>query len=263
MSKKRQTAILDPQGRRGAALTTLSHDFPDGHAIASHFHPEGQLVFACRGVMTVSSGDGIRVVPPLRAVWIPPFEPHAIRMFGAVRMRTLYFAPRLARRFARNGFVVNVSPLFRELILHACARTAWSARSAGGRRLVDFLAAELASAPRVPLQLPQPRDPRAARLVDHLLRDPGSAEPLGRLARRAGGSQRTLERLFLRETGLTLGKWRQQLRLQHAIQSLALGRSVTEAALDSGYRSPSAFIASFRKALGLTPRRYLGRLLAS
>jgi AraC-like DNA-binding protein len=55
---------------------------------------------------------------------------------------------------------------------------------------------------------------------------------------------------------MTLGKWRQQLRLMQAMRLLAGGDKVTHAALEAGYSTPSAFIAMFRKALGTTPAAY-------
>ena len=67
---------------------------------------------------------------------------------------------------------------------------------------------------------------------------------------------RTLERLFQSETGLSFGKWRQQLRLLYALRLLAAGRPVTAVAFDVGYESASAFIAMFKRTLGVTPHRY-------
>jgi len=72
----------------------------------------------------------------------------------------------------------------------------------------------------------------------------------------AGASKRTIERLFLQETRLTLGQWRQQLRLMRSLQLLAAGHKITHVALEAGYSTPSAFIAMFRKILGVTPGRY-------
>ena len=49
---------------------------------------------------------------------------------------------------------------------------------------------------------------------------------------------------------MTFSRWRQQLRLLHAMQRLASGEKVTAAALDAGYNSTSAFISMFGKQLG-------------
>lgn len=74
--------------------------------------------------------------------------------------------------------------------------------------------------------------------------------------KRAGGSKRTLERLFGDETGLSLGRWRQRMRLIESLRLLAEGLSVTRVALEVGYRSPSAYVSAFRRELGTTPGRY-------
>ena len=55
---------------------------------------------------------------------------------------------------------------------------------------------------------------------------------------------------------MTFGRWRQQVRLLHALRRLAEGASVTTAALDVGYDSTSAFIAMFKRNLGTTPGGY-------
>ena len=80
---------------------------------------------------------------------------------------------------------------------------------------------------------------------------------------RTGPSSRRRQRadpgsaLFLKETGLTFGAWRQRLRLISAVARLAEGQAVTTVAFDLGYDSPSAFIAMFRRQLGAPPGRYL------
>jgi AraC-like DNA-binding protein len=58
---------------------------------------------------------------------------------------------------------------------------------------------------------------------------------------------------------MPFAKWRQQLRLVHALQLLASGEQVTVAAMESGYASTSAFISMFRKQLGTTPRALSAR----
>ena len=89
MSKTRQSPEACPA--LPSLVTTLAYDFVHGHAISEHYHPEDQLVYACRGVMTVRTREGVWVVPAQRAVWIPAKIPHSIVMSGAVSMRTIYF----------------------------------------------------------------------------------------------------------------------------------------------------------------------------
>ncbi|MEH6545612.1 MAG: AraC family transcriptional regulator, partial [Sneathiella sp.] len=108
-----------------------------------------------------------------------------------------------------------------------------------------------------PLHLPMPTDSRLLRIAEILLSNPANAESLEELAKSSGASERTLARLFKKETGLTFGKWRQQRRLLAGISLLTEGQPVTNVALDLGYESVSAFIAMFKSALGTTPSRYL------
>jgi AraC-like DNA-binding protein len=207
--------------------------------------------------MTVRTSEGTWVVPPRRAVWIPAKTAHSVLMSGPVSMRTLYLRVGMVRHLPRNCCVVNVSPLLQELIVHACQFPRMNRRSRKQAHLIDLILDQLTAVKAIPLQLPTPADSRAQRLAAMLQRDPAEARSLSVLCRRAGASKRTIERVFERETNLTLGKWRQQLRLLRSLQLLAAGEKITSAALEAGYSSPSAFIAMFRKALGTTPRQYL------
>ncbi|WP_302539574.1 helix-turn-helix domain-containing protein [Bilophila wadsworthia] len=75
-------------------------------------------------------------------------------------------------------------------------------------------------------------------------------------ARYIGMSRRSLARLVVKETGLSFGRWRQQLLLVIAIQKLSDGVSVQQTAWDLGYESVTAFITMFKKALGTSPGKY-------
>lgn len=256
MSKKRQAVIFDRRRSRAAEVTTLSYEYRAGHLVPEHFHDQDQLVHAVSGVMTVTTARGMWVVPPHRAVWIPARVVHSIAMSGAVTMKTVYLKPRLARKLPRQCCVINVSPLLRELVLHACTLGALGPKVAEHVRVLGVLLDQLAVAQTAPLQLPSPHDPRALRVAQLLLDDPGDDRTLESLCEAVGASKRTIERLFRAETKLTFGKWRQQLSLLHAIRLLAGGDNVTRVALSAGYSTPSAFISMFRRALGTTPTAY-------
>jgi len=141
-------------------------------------------------------------------------------------------------------------------VLHASRRNTLRRDDPGARRLARLLLDQLATLPVEPLQLPMPSDPRARRGAEALRADPGGRGVMARVARAAGASQRTLERLFLEETAMTLGRWRRRMRLVEALRLLAAGEPVTRVALDVGYATPSAFIEAFRRELGRTPGRY-------
>src|SRR5271169_2001379 len=261
MSHKCHSLLRDRRGRQTAQLATLAHDFAGEHVIPEHSHPEDQLIFASKGVMTVRTKQGIWVVPPLRAVWIPAGTPHSVAMSGAVSMRTLYLAPKLVRGLPARCFVMNVSTFLKELVLHACNFPRLKRRVPSEKRIIEIIVDQMAVASSIPLQLPQPSDPRALRIARALLADPGEQKTLERYCRDCGASKRTVQRIFIAETRMTFGKWRQQLRLLHALQRLAAGEKVIGAALEAGYGSTSAFISMFKKQLGTTPTRYFKQKL--
>ena len=243
-------------------MTALAFELNHGHVIPEHAHPEDQLVYACRGVMTVRTSAGTWVVPAHRAVWIPAWTPHGIVISGAVSMRTIYLRARLVKWLPRACGVVNVSPLLQQLILHLCTHERLSRRSRIQAHLISVLIDQLETVQAVPLQLPTPSDERAARVAATLQRNPGMSRSLLAACKQAGASKRTIERLFQQETHLSLGKWRQQARLMKSLQLLASGEKISHAALEAGYSTPSAFIAMFKKALGTTPHRYFEDLSA-
>lgn len=257
MSKSRHGVHVCPA--LPSPVTALSFNLAHGHAIPEHSHSEDQLVYACQGVMTVLTPAGTWVVPTQRAVWIPAATPHSLVMSGAVAMRTVYLRARMARALPRTCCVVNVSPLLQQLILHLCAQEKLSRRSRTQAHLINVFLDQLEAVRTVPLQLPSLSDPRAVRVADALRENVDSLEAA---CRRAGASKRTIERLFLQETRLSLGKWRQQLRLMRSLELIAAGEKVAHAAAQAGYSTPSAFIAMFRQTLGTTPRRYFENLPA-
>jgi len=257
MSHRCHSVLADRNGRKTADVVGLSADFTHGHTIAEHSHPEDQFLFASTGVMTLSTRHGVWVVPALRAVWIPAHIPHSLVMSGAVSMRTLYLSPKLSRSRPQKCVVIGVSSLLKELVLHACTFPRLSRRIPTQKRIIEIVLDQLKVVESIPLQLQQPVDPRAMRVAKALLANPGTQRSLDQLCRHCGASKRTVQRIFFEETKLTFGKWRQQLCLLHAMRCLAAGGKVSNAALEAGYSSPSAFISMFRKQLGTTPARYL------
>lgn len=228
-------------------------DYPRGHAIGLHAHDAAQIVFARSGVMRVSAEDGIRVVPPQRALWMPPRMPHSIHCTTALAMRSVYLKGPGIERYSAACAVLTVSPLMREVIIRLVEGPVPARQR---RHLTAVLIEELRGVAAAPLHLPEPADPRLRRITAALAADPADRRSLEAWATVAGLSRRSLARKFAAETGLTFGAWRRQLRFLVAVERLGAGAPVTTVALDAGYDSVSAFIHAFRRGLGVTPRRY-------
>jgi AraC-like DNA-binding protein len=257
MSKKRHRPIVltdDVEG--GLLVRSFAVRHTSGYAIPAHSHDWHQLIYASEGVMCVHTAQGDWVVPPNRAVWVPANFEHGIEMAGTVLVQTLYFSVDISGALPGRCCAVNVSPLLRELIIYTIALGTLDCNVPEQFRLTGVLLDQLMILPTIPLRLPFPADERAKRAAAWLRAHPEDPGLIKQMAKRAAASPRTLERLFQKETGMTFGRWRQQLRLLHALRLLAARRPVTAIALDVGYDSPSAFIAMFKRALGTTPHRY-------
>ena len=246
--------------RHGVAA--LARFYGRGTHLGLHVHAEAQLLFASRGVMQVTTPKGRWLVPPRRAVWVPPRLEHEVDMLTDLEMRSLYIAPawlashpempRLGREF-----VVAVGTLLRELVL------AMFGDGVDPRR-VDLLARlalfELAEAEDAATFMPMPADPRARRVADLVLAEPAGARDLSDLARAAGASQRTITRLFPAETDLTFKEWRQRARILASVEMLDSGRrSITSVAARLGFSSAAAFGHAFRQVLGIAPGEFMNR----
>ena len=264
MSLNRQLAGVPP--RRLTAeqepflvARALSTTYTSGYVIHPHRHVAHQLLFASSGAMTVTGDRTSWMIPPGRAVWIPAGMLHAIRMWGNVAMRSLYFPVNVPAPAGDTGTcrVISVSPLLRELILRVAELAALDSRMEAEARLMSVLRDELEAARIEPLLLPLPSDVRALRAAEWILKNPADAIVADALARQCGLSARTLERLFRAETGMRFGLWRQKARLLESVRVLVEGASVTDAALESGYSSVSAYIAAFKQTFNCTPGTFI------
>jgi len=251
-SHERQKQLMDaPQ-----AIIALALDHPDGHLIPLHWHSRAQLLYASTGVMTVTTGSGVWVLPPLRAMWVPAFTEHRIRASGHLSMRTLYIKPGAVSGFPPACRIVSVSPLLRELIVYSTTLPRFYEPGGLAGRIMALIIELIEFRDTAPLDLPIPRDPRLRNIFNRLSGDPSDGRTLEQWGTHVGATGRTLSRLFRAETGMSFHQWRQQLRFLEATRLLGQGESVTNIALDVGYGSLSAFVSVFRKALGVTPGRY-------
>ncbi|PQZ70468.1 AraC family transcriptional regulator [Achromobacter sp. MYb9] len=246
-------AVLDPDSAVcpivGLAIDTRAH------ASDWHMHRRTQLLYQAEGGVTLFLPDRVGQLAPLQAAWLPAGCTHRTAMHGSFAYRSLYFDVQAYPGLPVEPLILDVNPLLRALILRVTDWPADAVLSLAQTRIVETLLDELAAAPTAPMPLPMPRDRRLAPIAKALLLDPACPLSLADWAGRVGASSRTLERLFLLETGLSFGRWRTQTRLLAARAHLAEGMSVTAVAHAMGYASDSAFIAMYRRIYGESPRR--------
>ncbi len=260
----RQTGFLtqyDP--RPGVTIATLAYEYPPGYHVPTHSHGSGQVIYAIRGVMQVTSGQSSWLIPPHFAIWIPARTLHRIRMPGAVSMRTLYLRRGVASSLPRRCTVLQVTPLLRELIVEAVRTGRLRARNALHAALRDLIVAELARATQIPSFVTLPEDRRALAIVNAVMTNHDHGASFQSLCQKAGAGVRTMQRIFRREVGLSFESWRRQFRLMKAIELLVAGSTVKEVAFQIGYRQPSAFVEMFRRTLGVTPKAWVSALKKS
>lgn len=224
---------------------------------ARHHHRKAQLIYSLRGILNCEIEDGVWIVPPQCAIWIPGDLPHAARGTGNTECYCLFVEPDATPDLPKSCCTVSVSPLLRELLLRVAGFPELYAPGGREDRLIAALLDELVAAPVEDLHLPMPRDPRLRRLVEMMLADPADKTSKSDWATRIGMSERSMSRLLLQEIGMSFGRWRRQMHVILALQRLTKGESVQTVALELGYENASGFVTMFRKAVGKPPARYL------
>ena len=237
-------------------VVAIGTDYRPGTLLDFHTHRRAQFLYGMTGVMEVNTDDGTWMVPPFSGVWLPAGKRHQVRMNG-VSTRSLYIEPHVAPRTSRNCEVLVVTPLLHHLLLASAHIPALYDENGRDGALAQLLLCELEQAQALPLFAPLPHDLPLARLCREFLGQPSIHTLPEEWARQLHCSQRTFNRLFRQQTGLSFGRWRQQACLMAAIPRLLSGSSVTRTALELGYDSPAAFSSMFRKVLGQSPSAFV------
>jgi AraC-like DNA-binding protein len=237
--------------------------------IQPHRHDWAQLVFSVTGAVRVSAQGEVAgstyLVPPSRAVWIPPNVVHAVTAVEQADLRTLYLHESTSAALwpdaAWSGCrVLEVSPLLRELVLQLAVDpdTPPLSRSdqARERTICSLILDELRRARSLQLGLPMPGPGRLRRLCEAMLDQPLRHADIDGWATEAATSARTLSRWFRDELGTSYGQWRQQVLLAQALSMAARKQPMRLIAAELGYASPSAFSAMVTRAVGMPPSRF-------
>ncbi len=246
--------------------------------VVPHRHAWGQFALSNTGVVRLTVEHGTYIVPPSRALWIPPGVEHAVTVVEDCDLRTLYLhqprgrhgpgVPRPADADWRHCRVLEVSDLLRALGLEMDARADGVGPPLDGdalqreRCICALVQDEFRRARPRRLGVGRPADKRLRALCEAVIEDPGRHETLDAWAAGTGASARTVARLFRAELGTSFVQWRQQVLLAKALSLAARRLPMAQIAAELGYASPSAFSAMVRRSVGAPPSRFSAQNIA-
>ena len=232
---------------------------PSGSALPLHSHDEAQLTYAASGMIQLHTEEGVWLVPPQLAAWIPAGVPHRLDIMTDADLWMVNWQPTAIANWAPpdfpdRAFASKVTPLLRSLLAASIEDDPATVKA---ELMVRLILLELSAVSDAPTYLPMPRSPVAKRVAEIALGDYRNRMDLNELASRAATSVRTVSRLFPAETGMTLKAWRQRARIVRTMEQLARGKSVAEVASDAGFSSTAAFSFAFRQVTATTPGAFL------
>lgn len=245
-----------PPELSSAPLTGYASSQPRGAENTWHSHDAAQLFHVVKGSVAVDTDRGTYFVPPERAVWLPPNLGHQGRYLADTEIRYLYVEPKIALELPKEPQVLQVTNLLRELILAFMSYPRTEIGDGPASRIGAVILDLLKILPASPLQLPMPRDDRLRQVCEEIKQCPADIPSLSDAAEACAMSVRSFERYISRETGMSFRAWCRQAKLFRALELLAVGQSVSDVSHKLGYEGPSAFVATFKKAFGVTPGRY-------
>ncbi|WP_421481103.1 AraC family transcriptional regulator [Agrobacterium rosae] len=232
---------------------------PSGSALPLHSHDEAQLTYAASGMIQLHTEEGVWLVPPQLAAWIPAGVPHRLDIMTDADLWMVNWQPTAIANWAPpdfpdRAFASKVTPLLRSLLAASIEDDPATVKA---ELMVRLILLELSAVSDAPTYLPMPRSPVAKRVAEIALGDYRNRMDLNELASRAATSVRTVSRLFPAETGMTLKAWRQRARIVRTMEQLARGKSVAEVASDAGFSSTAAFSFAFKQVAATTPGAFL------
>ncbi|MEE6128553.1 AraC family transcriptional regulator [Chryseobacterium arthrosphaerae] len=226
-----------------------------------HKHKKGQLVYVESGFQYITIEERIYLLPQNHAVWIPPGAIHKTNSHSEKIKLMIMFADMAGKGdFYQEVNVFSVPPVLKEMIRYA---EKWSKYLAEDHDEMIFLQALFNELPRfvehaLRLHICLPGDKRLTGVIEYLHHHYHEDIKIEELSDIALLSLRSLERIFKKETGLTLVKYQQMLRMIKSLELLSSGNyTISETAYEVGYKSVQAYTRSFQSVMQFRPTDFI------
>nr|WP_315028761.1 AraC family transcriptional regulator [uncultured Chryseobacterium sp.] len=231
------------------------------HDDVLHQHQKGQLVYVESGFQYITIEERIYLLPQNHAVWIPPNAIHKTNSHSEkIKLMIMFAEVDQEDSFYHHVNVFSVPPVLKEMIKYA---EKWSKLMTKDHHETLFLQALFNELPHfveqsLKLHICLPKDKRLTKVIEYLHDYYHTEITMEDLTDRALLSSRTLERIFKKETGLTLSKYQQMLRIIKSLEFLSSNDlTISETAYKVGYKSVQAYTRSFQSVMQFRPTDFI------
>lgn len=226
--------------------------------MSNHAHPYSQIIVYVRGGGTFKIAGEPQPVAPGSVVFLPPRVMHGFDETGGRRPLCLVLdldwrgAATIGARHARlPGSQMSILRSMLSEIIALGEPSAAGNRVAVSAAVLRILDIALRGVDLLPS--PERRRSTMVTRVDRELKKSLPDVAISDLAGRLGYQADYLNRMFKRETGLSLREYRDALRIAAAKRLLLAGQRVSDVAEGTGFADLNYFSRWFKKWSGVTP----------
>ena len=217
------------------------------------------LLYAISGALKVTVGGGNWLLPPSFAAWIPANTQFQVEIDKPLTSCSVLVQPKFCKTLPERPVVFQMSTLARHMIRH-CKH--WSGDSVHPAEAEGFflsllnVCAELA-VKSIDVKRPHAADPIVQKAMfttaGHLSEKVTAAE----VARAVNMSERSMQRRFAADVGMTWSQVLTRLRMIRALELLSQEEfTIIQVAGDCGFNSLSAFNRAFLQFAAKTPSEF-------
>jgi len=216
------------------------------------------LLYCAQGSIRIEVDNLAWVLPPSRALWIPANTKITVDIKQRVQCCSLLFDTASFASPFEQCQVLTLPTLLKDMILHS---KIWGPdRSVADELAQHFFAAivqmcgQLKEQPFA-LWVPRGQSERVRKALDYTQQHLSEPVTLVQIAAQVGSTERSLSRLFMRETNMRWSHIQRQMRMIKAIELLSNSQDkVLTVSLSVGYQSLSSFNRAFKEFTGFTPK---------
>ena len=218
------------------------------------------LLYCAKGSIRIEVDNLSWILPPSRALWIPANTSIKVDIKQRVQCCSLLFDTESFASPFEQCQVLALPVLLKDMILHS---KVWGPDRPFADELAQhFFAAivqmcgQLKEQPFA-LWVPRGQSGRVRQALDYTQQYLSEPITLAHIAQQVGSTERSLSRLFMRETNMRWSHIQRQMRMIQAIELLSNSQDkVLTISLTVGYQSLSSFNRAFKEFTSLTPKEF-------